>query len=127
MQSKNTDLNAAPGSLDLDVHEQIECAHTLASKFYADPHILEVEQARIFRRTWQLVGTVLRRNSGKAGAQPVINGVRVFELRYLDATGAPTSDITDVRTVAAARIFASGSPQQVCTRVFWAHVFKYGG
>jgi choline monooxygenase len=44
--------------LHLDVHEQIECAQTLASKFYTDPAILEIEKARIFRRTWQLVGTL---------------------------------------------------------------------
>ena len=43
--------------LRLDVHEQIECAHTLASRFYIDPAILEVEKEKIFRRTWQLVGT----------------------------------------------------------------------
>ena len=44
--------------IKLDVHEQIECAHTLASKFYTDPAILEAEKERIFRRTWQLVGTL---------------------------------------------------------------------
>jgi choline monooxygenase len=44
--------------LHLDVHEQIESAHTLASKFYTDPAILDVEKSRIFRRTWQLVGTL---------------------------------------------------------------------
>ena len=44
--------------LHLDVNEQIECAHTLASRFYTDPHILEIEQEKIFRRTWQLVGTL---------------------------------------------------------------------
>jgi choline monooxygenase len=44
--------------IKLDVHEQIECAHTLASKFYTDPAILETEKARIFRQTWQLVGTL---------------------------------------------------------------------
>ena len=44
--------------LHLGVNEQIECAHTLASKFYTDPAILEVEKARIFRRTWQLAGTL---------------------------------------------------------------------
>jgi phenylpropionate dioxygenase-like ring-hydroxylating dioxygenase large terminal subunit len=44
--------------LHLDVNEQIECAHTLASRFYTDPAILEIEKARIFRRTWQLVGTL---------------------------------------------------------------------
>ena len=46
------------GSLHLDVHEQIECARTLASRFYVDPAILEIEKERIFLRTWQLVGTL---------------------------------------------------------------------
>jgi choline monooxygenase len=44
--------------LHLDVNEQIECAQTLASRFYTDPQILEIEWERIFRRTWQLVGTL---------------------------------------------------------------------
>jgi choline monooxygenase len=47
-----------PTALRLDVNEQIECAHTLASRFYIDPSILDIEKARIFRRTWQLVGTL---------------------------------------------------------------------
>jgi choline monooxygenase len=47
-----------PNPLHLDVHEQIECAYTLASRFYTDPRILEVERRRIFLRTWQLVGTL---------------------------------------------------------------------
>jgi phenylpropionate dioxygenase-like ring-hydroxylating dioxygenase large terminal subunit len=45
-------------SLRLDVNERIACAQTLASRFYTDPSILEIEKARIFRRTWQLVGTL---------------------------------------------------------------------
>ena len=49
-------LNTKP--LQLDVNEQIECAHTLASRFYTDPAILEIEKTRIFLRTWQLVGTL---------------------------------------------------------------------
>ena len=49
-------MNTKP--LQLDVHEQIECAHTLASRFYTDPAILDIEKARIFLRTWQLVGTL---------------------------------------------------------------------
>jgi choline monooxygenase len=44
--------------IKLDVHEQIECAHTLASNFYTDSAIFEAEKERIFRRTWQLVGTL---------------------------------------------------------------------
>jgi choline monooxygenase len=44
--------------LRLDVNEQIECAHTLASRFYTDPAILEIEKAKIFCKTWQMVGTL---------------------------------------------------------------------
>jgi len=44
--------------LHLDVNGQIECAQTLASRFYTDPHILDVEREKIFRRTWQLAGTL---------------------------------------------------------------------
>ena len=46
------------GPMRLGVNEQIECAHTLASRFYTDSSILDVEKAKIFRRTWQLVGTL---------------------------------------------------------------------
>ena len=44
--------------LHLDVNQQLESAHTLASRFYIDPAILEIEKDKIFRRTWQLVGTL---------------------------------------------------------------------
>src|SRR5207245_5931456 len=55
--------------LHLDVHEQIECAQTLASRFYTDPAILQIEKTRIFHRTWQLVGT-LSQSCGE------VNGVK---------------------------------------------------
>jgi len=42
----------------LDVNPQLECAETLASRFYTDPAILTLEKKRIFLRTWQLVGTL---------------------------------------------------------------------
>jgi len=45
-------------SIKPDVHAQIESAHTLASRFYTDPTILQLEKKDIFRRTWQLVGTL---------------------------------------------------------------------
>jgi choline monooxygenase len=45
-------------NLRLDVNEQIECAQTLASRFYTDASIVEIEQAKIFRKTWQMVGTL---------------------------------------------------------------------
>jgi choline monooxygenase len=44
--------------LHVDMNKQIQCAQTLASRFYNDPAILEIEKSRIFRRTWQLVGTL---------------------------------------------------------------------
>ena len=56
-------MNTKP--LQLDVNEQIECAHTLASRFYTDPAILDIEKTRIFLRTWQLVGT-LNHSCGEA-------------------------------------------------------------
>ena len=53
----------------LDVHERIESAETLASRFYTDPSILDLERKRIFLRSWQLVGT-LEQGCGE------VNGVR---------------------------------------------------
>ena len=49
----------------LDVNPQLECAETLASRYYTDPAMLALENERIFRRTWQLVGT-LRQGCGEA-------------------------------------------------------------
>ncbi|HTC67444.1 MAG TPA: SRPBCC family protein [Candidatus Acidoferrum sp.] len=60
-------MNTKP--LQLDVNQQIECAHTLASKFYTDPAILDIEKTRIFLRTWQLVGTL-------SNACGEVNGVK---------------------------------------------------
>jgi choline monooxygenase len=58
--------------IKLDVHEQIESAHTLASKYYTDPAILDAEKARIFRRTWQLVGTL----NTPCGEDVEVNGAK---------------------------------------------------
>ncbi len=44
--------------LHLDINSQLECAETLASHFYTDPSILALEKEKIFRRTWQLAGTL---------------------------------------------------------------------
>src|SRR5271168_5037120 len=55
--------------LRLDINENLECAETLASRFYIDPAMLELERERIFRRTWQMVGT-LSQDCGEA------NGVK---------------------------------------------------
>jgi len=48
--------------------------------------------------TWRLTGTTLRRDAG-GGAQPIIDGVRGFELGYLDAAGGPTQVPDEIRTV----------------------------
>jgi Tfp pilus assembly protein PilW len=51
------------------------------------------------RITWRLAGSVLRRDAG-GGAQPIVNGVRALEIRYLDAAGSVTATPGDVRSVA---------------------------
>jgi choline monooxygenase len=64
--------------LHLDVNEQIECAQTLASKFYTDPAILDIEKARIFRRTWQLVGTLSQDCGEVNGLKRTISAPETF-------------------------------------------------
>jgi len=69
-------MNTKPLHLDmplrLDINEQIECAFTLASRFYTDPTVLEIEKERIFRRTWQLVGTTMQPCGESNGAKKTI-------------------------------------------------------
>src|SRR6266852_9762759 len=79
--------------LHLDVHEQIECAQTLASRLYTDPAILEIEKTRIFHRTWQLVGT-LSQSCGE------VNGVKrtIFDPESFftaDVVGEPIVVVRD--------------------------------
>jgi choline monooxygenase len=47
-----------PEPIRVDVNPELECAETLASRFYTDPAILALEKNRIFQHTWQLVGTL---------------------------------------------------------------------
>lgn len=44
--------------INLGINERLESAETLASRYYTDPAVLTLEKERIFRRTWQLVGTL---------------------------------------------------------------------
>lgn len=53
------------------------------------------------RVIWRLAGSTLRRDAG-GGAQPIVNGVRAFELRYFDARGVVTAVPHDVRSVVVA-------------------------
>jgi len=79
--------------LHLDVNKQIECAHTLASKFYTDPAILEIEKQRIFLRTWQLVGT-LSQNCGEVnGVKRTISDPETFFTA--DVAGEPVVVVRD--------------------------------
>jgi choline monooxygenase len=77
----------------LDVHEQIECAHTLASKFYTDPAILDAEKDRIFRRTWQLVGTLNNSCGEVNGAERTIADAETFFTA--DVVGEPVVIVRD--------------------------------
>jgi choline monooxygenase len=80
-------------SLRLDVNEQIECAHTLASRFYTDPAVLDVEMARIFRKTWQFVGTLAQVCGEVNGVQRTIADPETFFTA--DVAGEPIVVVRD--------------------------------
>jgi choline monooxygenase len=79
--------------LRLDVNEQIECAHTLASRFYIDPAVLDIEKGRIFRRTWQLVGTLSQGCGEVNGAKRTIADPESFFTA--DVAGEPIVVVRD--------------------------------
>jgi len=79
--------------LHLDMHEQIECAHTLASRFYIDPAILDIEKPRIFQRTWQLVGTLNQSCGEVNGAKRTISDPESFFT--VDVAGEPVIVVRD--------------------------------
>ncbi|HYL63611.1 MAG TPA: SRPBCC family protein [Candidatus Methylomirabilis sp.] len=72
-----------------DIHYQIESAQTLASRFYTDPTILDREKSGIFRRTWQLVGTL----SQQCGAHRTISDPETFFIA--DVVGEPVVIVRD--------------------------------
>jgi len=84
---------AAAKPLHLDMHEQIECAHTLASRFYTDPSILDVEKHRIFLRTWQLVGTLHQPCGEVGGVQRTISDPESYFTA--DVAGEPVVIVRD--------------------------------
>ncbi len=79
--------------LHLGVHEQIESAHTLASHFYTDPAVLDTEKSRIFRRTWQLVGTLNTPCGEQDGAKRTIADPETFFTA--DVVGEPVVVVRD--------------------------------
>jgi len=79
--------------LDVDVHQQIACAQTLPSRFYTDPQILETERERIFRRTWQLVGTLTRACGEVNGVKRTISDPESYFTA--DVAGEPVIVVRD--------------------------------
>jgi choline monooxygenase len=79
--------------IKLDVHEQIECAHTLASNFYTDPAILDAEKSRIFHRTWQLAGTLNTPCGEVHGTKRTIADLETFFT--VDVIGEPVVVVRD--------------------------------
>src|SRR5262245_46456101 len=79
--------------LRLDVNEQIECAHTLASRFYTDPFILEIEKAKIFHKAWQLVGSLDQPCGEINGAKRTIADTETFFTA--DLAGEPIVIVRD--------------------------------
>src|SRR5215469_15396491 len=76
-----------------DVNPKVESAETLPSRFYVDPAILTLEKERIFRRTWQLVGT-LSRSCGQANgvAKTIADPGSFFTV---EAAGEPVVVVRD--------------------------------
>lgn len=79
--------------INIEVHQQIECAQTLASNFYTDPAILDAEKARIFRRTWQLAGTLNTSCGDRNGAKLTIADPETFFVA--DVVGEPVVIVRD--------------------------------
>jgi choline monooxygenase len=78
---------------NVDMNERLECAETLASRYYTDPAVLALEKERIFRRTWQLVGT-LSQSCGEVNgeARTIADAGAYFTL---DVIGEPVVVVRD--------------------------------
>jgi choline monooxygenase len=77
----------------LDINPQLECAETLASHFYTDPTVLAREKERIFRCTWQLVGTLSQPCGEVNGIKKTIAEPESFFT--LDVAGEPVVIVRD--------------------------------
>src|SRR5260370_40752867 len=80
-------------SLHVDVNAQIECPQSLASGFYTDPSVLEIEKEKLFRRTWQLVGTLQQACGEVNGVRRTIADPETFFTA--DLTGEPIVGVRD--------------------------------
>jgi hypothetical protein len=80
--------------INLGMNKRVESAETLPSRFYIDPAILTLEKERIFRRTWQLVGTLSQTCGEAGGAKRTIADPGAFFT--MDVVGEPVSDAFDL-------------------------------
>jgi choline monooxygenase len=79
--------------INLGMNERVECAETLPSRFYIEPAILALEKERIFRRTWQLVGTLNHPCGEAGGAKHTIASPGAFFTA--DVVGEPVVVVRD--------------------------------
>jgi len=79
--------------LHLDMKEKVACAETLASRFYTEPAVLAFEKDRIFRRTWQLVGTLSHPCGEVQGVKRTIADPETFFT--FDVVGEPVVVVRD--------------------------------
>jgi choline monooxygenase len=79
--------------IHVDVNPQLECAETLASRYYTDPAVLALEKERIFRRTWQLVGTLSQACGEVNGAPRTIADAGAYFT--VDVIGEPVVGVRD--------------------------------
>jgi choline monooxygenase len=79
----------------LEINPQLECAETLASRYYTDSAVLALEKERIFRRTWQLVGTLSQACGEVSGAKGTIGDPESFFT--FDLAGEPIVVVRDAR------------------------------
>jgi choline monooxygenase len=82
-----------PEPIRVDVNPELQCAETLASRFYTDPAILALEKTRIFQRTWQLVGTLSQPCGENNGARRTIADPETYFTA--DLAGEPVVVVRD--------------------------------
>src|ERR1700739_102138 len=79
--------------INLGMNQRVECAETLPSRYYVDPTVLILEKERIFRRTWQLVGTLSQACGESDGKIRTIADAGAFFT--VDVVGEPVVVVRD--------------------------------
>ena len=79
--------------VNLGMSERMECLETLPSRFYTEPGVFGLEKEKIFRRTWQLVGTLSQVCGEAHGAPRTIAEPGAFFT--VDVVGEPVVVVRD--------------------------------